>query len=365
VYHQRLGKLEVRMQLQRDREIHDSALPVTLQVGLPRQVTLSRLPRFISSRCFIMLAHVKPTFLVHPQQHVRAIMAEYKRAIQDLRPGHSIHVSTYVLGQFMQQVYPLLQRAQKQDLVLLTGDSVVSAPRQAFGADWQRRYRALERDGVFRAWFAQNIDVPETVFMKALPLGIDFHTQTKPNAWGATLMPREQEAALLRIRSQAKPFLQRKHAVFLDTHLSSSTNPQDRRAMTRALKQHLPQDLIFMLPARLPRQEFWAKCTEHQFVASPLGTGMDCHRTWEMLALGCVPIVKRTTLAPLFEGLPVCLVDSYDDVTPELLARHREVAAIAFHQRRAWIDERMSLAWWDRVIHGRTEVRADSPHNNE
>jgi hypothetical protein len=32
----------------------------------------------------------------------------------------------------------------------------------------------------------------------------------------------------------------------------------------------------------------------YAFVASPYGGGPDCHRTWEALILGCIPIVKSS-----------------------------------------------------------------------
>ena len=41
---------------------------------------------------------------------------------------------------------------------------------------------------------------------------------------------------------------------------------------------------------------------------------MDCHRTWEALVLGCVPIVKRNAVEGLFADLPVLIVDDWGEV---------------------------------------------------
>ena len=49
------------------------------------------------------------------------------------------------------------------------------------------------------------------------------------------------------------------------------------------------------------------------FVISPEGAGIDCHRTWEAILLGCVPVVKRNKLASLFNKLPVILVDDWSE----------------------------------------------------
>lgn len=52
----------------------------------------------------------------------------------------------------------------------------------------------------------------------------------------------------------------------------------------------------------LRRSPFWL---------SPRGNGWDCHRTWEPLRLGRVPIIS-VRLKPLFHGLPVVFVEDSD-----------------------------------------------------
>ena len=38
------------------------------------------------------------------------------------------------------------------------------------------------------------------------------------------------------------------------------------------------------------------------FGLSPRGNGVDCHRTWEMLYFGMIPVMLRSTIDPLFDG---------------------------------------------------------------
>jgi len=60
------------------------------------------------------------------------------------------------------------------------------------------------------------------------------------------------------------------------------------------------------------------KC--HHFVLSPRGNGLDCYRTWEALALGVIPIVKRNgPFDRMYENMPVLLVNRWEDVTLDLL----------------------------------------------
>ena len=57
------------------------------------------------------------------------------------------------------------------------------------------------------------------------------------------------------------------------------------------------------------------------FVVSPRGHGYDCHRTWEALALGCIPIVKHSPIDHVFDHLPVLIVREWSDVNRELLVQ--------------------------------------------
>jgi len=59
--------------------------------------------------------------------------------------------------------------------------------------------------------------------------------------------------------------------------------------------------------------------SNYQFVLSPHGAGLDCHRTWEALLLGCIPIVKAAKLNDLFTDLPVIVVNDWREISPVLL----------------------------------------------
>ena len=63
----------------------------------------------------------------------------------------------------------------------------------------------------------------------------------------------------------------------------------------------------------------WVNQSQFQFVISPQGGGVDCHRTWEALCLGAIPIVKSSFLDSLYQGLPVIAITSWSDVTLEAL----------------------------------------------
>jgi hypothetical protein len=76
-------------------------------------------------------------------------------------------------------------------------------------------------------------------------------------------------------------------------------------------------------------------------VVSPPGEGLDCHRTWEALCLGCIPILISTPLDDMFEGLPVLIVKSWSDVTRELLDR-----TVSEYSKKEWCLDKLYLNYW-------------------
>ena len=70
--------------------------------------------------------------------------------------------------------------------------------------------------------------------------------------------------------------------------------------------------------------------TQTRFAWAPPGRGIDTHRAWECLLLGCIPIVIKSPLSSVYAGLPVLEVDDYAAVTASMLrnewGRHWEAS---------------------------------------
>lgn len=56
-----------------------------------------------------------------------------------------------------------------------------------------------------------------------------------------------------------------------------------------------------------------------KFCFSPPGRGLDCHRHWESLLVGTIPIMQSSPLDSVFDDLPVVLVEDWNIVTKEFL----------------------------------------------
>jgi len=183
------------------------------------------------------------------------------------------------------------------------------------------------------------------------------------------------------------------HPTYLDTFMRNMTRaarpntvavtavhgvPQ-RAMITKTLEQTLPDKYLVKIPSppkgyepkdvglfihdthgKLVRPKaaphngftwYWNFTAQSQFVLSPPGTGFDCYRHWEALAMGAIPIIEHTTFDRTFAGLPVLLVDDYKDVSVDLLERTRQE-----FWNKPWQWERLTSEYWDKLVQGVLET---------
>jgi hypothetical protein len=98
------------------------------------------------------------------------------------------------------------------------------------------------------------------------------------------------------------------------------------------------------------RKTFWRSLANHSFLISPPGAGVDCHRTWEIFMLNTVPIVVNTSLFPLYEDLPVMLVDEWEEVfEPGALEKFKKKIMAKFGEEpfdHPGVKEKLTTRYW-------------------
>jgi hypothetical protein len=68
-----------------------------------------------------------------------------------------------------------------------------------------------------------------------------------------------------------------------------------------------------------PRQYF-ESLPSYKFVISPEGNGIDCHRHYEALIAGCIPIIEKNPLTEeKYKNMPVLWTIDYSEITHEYL----------------------------------------------
>jgi hypothetical protein len=71
---------------------------------------------------------------------------------------------------------------------------------------------------------------------------------------------------------------------------------------------------VHILRKFVPPYEYKKLLTRSKFVISPPGNGADCHRTWEAIYLGTIPIVLRKAWPFTNLDLPVLVIDAWEDL---------------------------------------------------
>ncbi len=280
---------------------------------------------------------------------------ELAAAAAGLPVGATVHVKADRLEAFAAAVLPAIAGP----IVLVTGDSDAAVGR---------RHGALLEDARIAHWFAQNCDLPgRHPRLTRIPIGLDNPVYTKLEkrlgfaatmALGRTpfdLSCRRNDigdqAELQRVRAVLPPPAARAARALCTFHQNQKIVRPDlaglpaRAAAAAALRDN---PCCHFVPRRLPQRACWELHGGFAFEVSPPGNGLDCFRTWEALALGCIPIVMTSTLDPLYEdqGLPVAIVSDWREIGPENLARWRAELA----PRLDGVAEKLALRYWTERI---------------
>ena len=282
--------------------------------------------KYVSSRGLLTSCDIYSTTPVSsiPQ------LINYNKGINNQNDGSIIYVCNTAIRTFLNNIADINYR-----FILVSGDSDTTVPYDIFTSQ-EEFIRFIECNKIIH-WYSQNcvIDHPKITRM---PIGLDYHTLSQNNyKWGPQSSPIKQEQELNEIKNMTKPFWQRKVKCYSNFHFNFYKFGQDRKdAMNK-----IPKNLIFYEDKEVPRLESWKKQSEHSFVVSPHGNGLDCHRTWEALVLGCIVIVKTSGLDSLYKDLPVLIVNDWSEINEDLLED-----TIDEFKERNFNYNKLSLEFW-------------------
>ena len=188
-------------------------------------------------------------------------------------------------------------------LILVTTDGDRSVPSSYKTST----VRSVLESPKIRLWFTQNYDGSiKHQKIKTIPIGFDLHTQK----W---LVGKSVDDKFLFIASQSsKPKIRK---VLCDAHLTIS-HP-DRGKMIKTIKDN--KDIVF-IQERKPFVDIIELYGTHEFIISPRGNGIDCHRTWEAILAGCIVITSTSTLDEMFisNKLPVVIIQDWSELNYDL-----------------------------------------------
>ncbi len=233
-------------------------------------------------------------------------------APEQVNRGSTIFVKTDYMDRFVQHYHPLI----KNPYILVTHNSDHPAPGP---------FPNLLEDPKIIAWFGQNIENYLHPKLHPIPIGLANRMwgHGNPDIVNACRDTTLSKTTLLYLNYSTGTYPAERSLV---NHLFSSA-PYCRVTSSRNFRDYL-LDLA-----------------QSQFVLSPRGNGLDSHRLWESLLMGSIPIVKTSALDAVYDGLPVLVVNQWEEITPELLqAKYTEIS------QTTWAQERLFLPYWYALI---------------
>lgn len=225
-----------------------------------------------------------------------------------LNNGDTLYIKTDAIYDF----YKNLNKIDK-NFILVTGSSDYTLPYDKFSHEEFINF--IENDKILK-WYVENCIISHRKIIK-IPIGLDYHTMSYNNhKWGTKKSPKEQERELIYIKSLGKQYYDRELKIYSNCHFFTTTRYGNDRIDAI---NNIDKNLLYLEPIPVDRNTTWLKQINFSFVLSPHGNGLDCHRTWEALVLGCIPIVKSSDIDELYEDLPVLIVNDWKDITENLL----------------------------------------------
>lgn len=197
-----------------------------------------------------------------------------------VKQGDVIFVKTDFVQTFFQTLHPKIPHRY----ILLTHNSDLDVTPELA--------RAMDEQII--VWYAQNLMVKHPR-IKPLPIGLENLHHYRNGI----------VADFIRLR-QRNP----KKRTRILSSFNLATNPQVRQRALQILDSHPLADHVWGLNSYAYRRLLQI----YQFVASPRGNGLDCHRTWEALYLGVIPIVTTSPLDALYTNYPIWIVEDWQEL---------------------------------------------------
>jgi len=189
-----------------------------------------------------------------------------------------------------------------------------------------QRYSELLNNGNLIHWFAQNNTLVDKK-VSTIPIGLENKSYYNHGRLS-------EFQALTEVTHNKR----RRILCAFSTH----TNPSTRLHALSVLQRSPHVDKL-----KLTNVDYKRVLSNFQFVASPAGNGLDCHRTWEALYLGTVPIVVGQKFYQSFPDFPGLVLDKWEDLlllsTAELddifVAKSAQLKITKFIWIQYWADK--------------------------
>ena len=293
--------------------------------------------KYVSSRGIAQNCDVYPSEII--SDRISLNLNDYK----NIKNNDKVYVVTSALQVFTQYILPELEKNNIK-IKLVTGACVIGVPYEISNyhrINYIKRFFVESKSII--CWFTQNYDSNKSSSkIIPIPLGLDYHTLQKKNHWwGPKQTAVKQDDKLDYLYKNSRPFDNRLNKSFSYYQFQMfERHNRDRYLANDSLKG---KNFNIFLDQRRDRDTTWKLCTAYKYVISPHGNGLDCHRTYEAMCLGCMPVVKSSPLDFIYRYMPVIILDDWKDISIDKL---NKIAARKKENSR----QKLMLKYWVDLI---------------
>jgi len=264
---------------------------------------------------------------------------------------YSIYICNTALPKFAEKLKTdKVFNSLKCRFIVVSGDSDDTCPEDLFENEKEFK-QFIENDKIIH-WYSQNCVRTTHKKLSQIPIGLAYHhlyNEDIKQESDKIVSPMKQEALLNSIIQKNKqmnlPFWNREEKCYINfnfekNYMRSRFGYDRYEAITK-----IPKTLMFSEKSEVERIISWNTQVKYAFVASPFGNGLDTHRLWEALILGCIPIIITSGLDSLLEDLPVLIIKDWTDITDKLLTKTLEDFKIK-HEKGKFNYDKLTLKYW-------------------
>ena len=103
----------------------------------------------------------------------------------------------------------------------------------------------------------------------------------------------------------------------------------------------------------VPIAQFYEQIASHPYVISPAGAGPDCHRHWESIMLGSIPIVIRSIATNILEDMPCLILQNWSELNEKRLRAELPALRERFLHPSM---QKLDMAYWQGQIQQQVEA---------
>ena len=292
--------------------------------------------KYISVRGLKRLCTFKSNIYISDSQNGKEFLLNMLKN-NNMFDGMSIFVGSDYLQYFVGSIIDKIIHK----FILITGTSIKTCPVEVL--DQSSFFKLINNNYLIR-WCSQNNVIQNQHSIIQIPLGLDYHAvyndQKKWEKIADGKSPVEQEKFMIDVINNSKPFFKRVNKIYVNFDVSA-----DRFGQRKDCLKKISSSLLVLYQQKLKRTQTWINTTKYAFVLSPYGQGMDCHRTWEALILGSIPILKSKEFVNMFKDLPVLFVEDWSDINQQLLDE-----TIEKFKNMNFNYDKLTLKYWKQIV---------------